>query len=375
MPEHPEWVVRWADQPEPARRVEVEIDGIAAFVSCDQPILRNRPEAWGTALALPAARTGTALRFDAPVDPTWLAGAQRNVAAAAEWWGGEPTLEVRAAEPTPASASWWRRKRRQDATSDPEAKRPPLEDQRGRALCFTGGVDSFYSLLCCDHRPTHLLYVHGFDVDLDDTERRAAISTSIGEVAEARGLQAIELATDLRQHPRFDAVSWEHTHGAALACMALLAADVLEAMIVPPSYTVARMIPWGSRPDLDVHWSVPGVLGVEHGDASLHRLGRTTAIAHEPLAQQHLRVCWEHRNPGVNCGRCEKCARTMTTLCMLGVLDECATFPGTGHLAEAIDGIDDLNPGLHRLWGDLVGGGLPPEIEAAVGRMLDRTAP
>lgn len=375
MPERPEWAVRWADQPEPARRVEVEIDGISAFVSCDRPILRNRPEAWGSALALPAARTGTALRFEAPVDPTWLAGARRNVAAAAEWWGGEPTLEVRTPPPAADRASWWRRTLRRGQASAATGSATPPEGHRGRALCFTGGVDSFYALLCCDHRPTHLLYVHGFDVDLDDTERREAISTSIGEVAEARGLQVIELATDLRQHPRFDAASWEHTHGAALACMALLAADVLEAMIVPPSYTVARMIPWGSRPDLDVNWSVPGVLAVEHGDASLHRLGRTTAIAHEPLAQQHLRVCWEHRNPGVNCGRCEKCARTMTTLCMLGVLDDCATFPGTEHLAEAIDGIDDLIPGLHRLWSDLVGGGLPPEIEAALRRMLDRTAP
>jgi hypothetical protein len=358
------WTVHW-DLPRlrlqlrrrpPSDHLEAWIDGHPVTVTSPRPILRHRPEAWATAFALPAARADVALELPEPVDPTWRIGAQRNVATAARWWGGSEVLTV----------------------DSPAGRRPtqaPRGDQRGRALCFTGGVDSFYALLGGGHAPTHLLYVHGFDVDLDDTPRRDAISRSLREVADAQHLDLIELATDLRHHPRFDGISWEHSHGAALSAMALLVADIAEVLVIPPSYSEDRMIPWGSHPELDANWAVPGVLAVEHGDISLHRRQRTAVIAEDPLVHAHLRVCWEHRNEQVNCGRCEKCLRTMATLASLGVLDACRTFPGREDLVAGIDGIERLSLGQRPLWADLLEVGLPREVTAAIGRLVDRSAP
>jgi hypothetical protein len=44
------------------------------------------------------------------------------------------------------------------------------------------------------------------------------------------------------------------------------------------------------------------------------------------LALETLHVCWEERSEG-NCGRCEKCYRTLLALEILGVRGRCQTFP------------------------------------------------
>ena len=44
------------------------------------------------------------------------------------------------------------------------------------------------------------------------------------------------------------------------------------------------------------------------------------------VALQSLRVCWENRAGQYNCGRCEKCLRTMSNLRIAGALERCTTF-------------------------------------------------
>jgi hypothetical protein len=40
----------------------------------------------------------------------------------------------------------------------------------------------------------------------------------------------------------------------------------------------------------------------------------------------HLRVCWKNPGGAYNCGRCDKCLRTMINLEAAGALTRCATF-------------------------------------------------
>ena len=42
---------------------------------------------------------------------------------------------------------------------------------------------------------------------------------------------------------------------------------------------------------------------------------------------RHLRVCWQNPDNAYNCGRCEKCFRTMLDLWVVGALDRCDTLP------------------------------------------------
>ncbi|WP_426572456.1 hypothetical protein [Aquihabitans sp. McL0605] len=354
----PPWLIR-SRQVSP-HRVEATVDGLPVRVECPDAPLVDVPEAWGSAFALPASRAGADLDLAVPVDAAWADGARRNVALAAGWWGGRADLVVHA--PRSGRVAAVRRR-----------ARPPVP-AGGRALCFTGGVDSFFSLLGDAHQPTCLLYVVGFDVPVGDQSRIDHVVGLVRSVAAERGLPALIVTTDLRDHPRFAAVSWEHTHGAALAAIGHLLSATVSTLVVPPSYGADRLVPWGSRPDLDTGWSVPGRLVVEHGDASGHRLDRVGAIARDPLVWRHLRVCWQNVGSDLNCGRCEKCVRTMAMLAASDVLDECETFPSRRHLPAAIDAMEPIPAGTIPMWTDLLTISLRPPERDAVDRLLARSS-
>lgn len=351
----PAWAVRSRQVTD--RRVEAEVDGIPVWVACDDVGLTDVPEAWGSAFALPSARAGYGLDFDVPVDPSWAVTAQQNIQTTASWWGGTP-------QPTWTSPShrlprWLHRRR-------------PLAP--GTGLCFTGGVDSFFSLLRHEQRPTCLVYVVGFDVPVEDRERAERVIALVRDVARDQRTPALIVRTDLREHPRFASISWEHTHGAALAAIGHLLAGTISTLVIPPSYGVDRLVPWGSHPELDASWSVPGRLDVVHGDASGHRLDRVMAIAHDPLVHRHLRVCWQNVGSDLNCGSCEKCVRTMAMLAAAGTLDSCATFPGRAELPRRIDAMASLPPGTVPMWQDLLEVGLRPEEQAAIEALVARSS-
>lgn len=356
----PVWRVEAAVTSPTHDEIRAVVDGEEIWVRAPGHRLWDAPEAWGTLLAIPAARTGSAVELPRAVDPTWLAGAQENVARMAGWWGGDPALDLR----TPPPTRWNRAQTFFGLGPNPAA---------GRALCFTGGVDSFFSLLAGDHRPTHLLFVHGYDLALDDTERRASASRSVQAVAAARGMQALEVETNLRHHHCFAQASWEHTHGAALVCIAMLLRTQVGTLVIPPSYATSRLIPWGSHPETDRRWSIPGVLAVEHGDAGPFRRERLRAVADDPLVHEHLRVCWAHLQPGINCGRCEKCVRTQIDLEYLGRREQVTTFPAEPDLPELIDGLPPLPASIVPMWRDLRNLPLRPEVVAALARILDRS--
>jgi hypothetical protein len=360
LPPPPLWRVGEARCAPAGDEVRVDVDGEEIVVRAPGHQLRSTPEAWATLLAIPAARTGHAVSVPEAVDPGWAAGAQANIAQMAEWWGGDPTFDLRTPAPRP-----WARVRR-------SFRRGPTQAE-GRAICFTGGVDSFFSLLAGDHRPTHLLFVHGYDLALEDHDRRAAASASIQAVARDRGLVPIEVETNLRHHHCFAQASWEHTHGAALVCIAMLLRPEIGTVVIPPSYALSRLIPWGSHPELDRRWSIPGALTVEHGDATLFRRERLRAVADHPLVHQHLRVCWAHLAPGANCGRCEKCVRTLVDLEYLGRRDQVVTFPQDRDLSELVDGLVVLPASIVPMWRDLHRLPLPPDVIAAIDRLIERS--
>ena len=50
----------------------------------------------------------------------------------------------------------------------------PKTCNSGTGLCFTGGVDSFHSLLAEGLDITHAVFVHGYDIPFGDTSRMVA---------------------------------------------------------------------------------------------------------------------------------------------------------------------------------------------------------
>lgn len=210
-----------------------------------------------------------------------------------------------------------------------QEKRGVLHSERIGAF-FSGGVDSFYTVLKHQDNLDALVYVHGFDVDLDDTALRSIVSSRLRKAAQAYGKRFIEVETNLRQHidracttPK--AVTWELVHGASLASVAHVLRGELDQLFVPSSLPYDRLYPWGSHPILDPLWS-SAHMEIVYDGSEANRMDKVLRIAHDDVALRSLRVCWKNPEGAYNCGQCEKCIRTMLMLEAAGCLDRCTTF-------------------------------------------------
>ena len=199
---------------------------------------------------------------------------------------------------------------------------------------FSGGVDSFFTLLRREHEREvnpyaavdDLILVWGFDVPLSDEPAFARMRESVAGVASALGKTLIDLATNVRE-TRFRQVAWAKlAHGPALAAAAL----ALEPRFRAVALASAREYPyssagWGSHPVSDPLFSTHR-MRVVHDGGTYNRVDKVCFIAQSELALRHLHVCWRSQSDQ-NCGACEKCYRTMTTLAIAGALERCPTFP------------------------------------------------
>ena len=211
----------------------------------------------------------------------------------------------------------------------------PAQVNGAVAVFFSGGVDSWYSLLRNREQVTHLLTVKGFDVPSADQELWPEIVRTHERIAVELGKTLVTIETDLRdqvdpshgcfQKP-FAADFWgKAMHGAGMAAVGLLLQHQFSRVIVPASWQYARLQPWGSHPVLDALWS-NGQVEFWHDGAEASRLEKIRSLAGSQTALRHLRVCPSDRPGRYNCGVCEKCRRTMLTLRLFGVLDQARSF-------------------------------------------------
>ena len=89
--------------------------------------------------------------------------------------------------------------------------------------------------------------------------------------------------------------------------------------------------------------------------------------------QRHLRVCWKNVGNKVNCGRCEKCVRTMLALEACGKLGCFSGFDHGRGLIAAIDGLQCLEPIVILFFREMLASGLSAGLAAAVQRLLARS--
>jgi hypothetical protein len=189
---------------------------------------------------------------------------------------------------------------------------------------FSGGLDSFYTLLKHREEISHLIFVWGFDIPIDDPSLHSKVSSAIHQAARELGKPLIEVKTNLRGFSD-QYVPWIYFFGAALASVALLLQGEFRKIYIPASETYAHLDPCGSHPLIDPLWSTEE-LEIVHDGCEAGRGGKAEKIADCDTALKHLRVCWENRGGDYNCGRCEKCLRTMINLHLAGALERCAAF-------------------------------------------------
>jgi hypothetical protein len=330
-------------------RVQVEVESETIWFESPDVELTPSIEAIGSAFAIPSAADGKEMTFASPPDPVWLANVRQAQAVAAKWWGYDLATNVTSGQPA------------------------PMRSGRKPALCFTCGVDSFYSLLRGGHQVDRLLFVQGFDIPLADRQRARDAEASARRVAAELGLGVAVVRTNLRTHRGFAATNWEHTHGGALAAIGHLLSDHADQLLISASYPRVFDRPWGSHWELDPWWS-SSRLNVAHVGAEKWRAEKLVALMHEPLVRQHLRVCWENRSPSGNCGQCEKCLRTMLVLDGHGCLEQFSVFPPASTLAAGLEQLSPLKNDLIRVYAGFLEMNLSAKVRSALAALVHRSA-
>lgn len=246
---------------------------------------------------------------------------------------------------------------------------------QGRGLFFSGGVDSFYTYFHerqAGTPVTHLILVHGFDIPPREAALYQDVQRTMRRVAARERVTLLESETNLREVT--DAMlGWDYEHGAAMAAVGYLFRGTLSAVLYSGGMEEAAIRPYGMHPELDPRWSVPG-LSMVHIGTQARRIDKLQAIAGYPLVRESLRVCFKNSGGAYNCGRCEKCLRTMLSLEALGQLRLVKTLPPVinpaafDHLYLYKNQIRYFREGLDILERD----GKQPELRAAVSACIAR---
>lgn len=182
---------------------------------------------------------------------------------------------------------------------------------------FSGGVDSCFTALRhktgnCGRVQRNLeagLMVHGFDIPLEDQHIFNSAVKKSSLILDSIGLKLIPMATNYRQ---IFSLKWEDIYVSAIAsCFMLLQQGYSLGLIGSGAYTYRNLhFPHGCNPITDPLLS-SNSFRIIHDGAGFNRLQKIQAIAEWEAALENLRVCWEGQQLNKNCGRCEKCIRTI----------------------------------------------------------------
>ncbi|MFU8769538.1 MAG: hypothetical protein ACNA7H_07355 [Desulfotignum sp.] len=313
-----------SDRPDQSVFIKTPADHAQAFDAS--------PDAFLVGCLLPAMHLGEKrIVVDGPVCPFLMEGLRVAMHILAHWTQGRYN-------PIPIEAA---------AGGTAAVKNP------GRAgMVMSGGMDSLAALRRNRlHYPdTHPAYVrdsfflHGFDIG-GVVERGAKLHvfdramTAISKITQDAGTTLVPVYTNLR-HLCDERDLWLNSFfGAVLAAMAHCFARRVNLMFIASSYDIPHLHPCGSHPLLDPEYSSYAVR-IRHRDYEMSRLEKIKIVSQWDTAFQNFRVCLANVPDRLNCGRCEKCVRTMTELTALGLLHKTRAFESNEITAADISQFD-----------------------------------
>ena len=308
--------VIWENRDRPSQDVYFETTsefGDALFLN---------PNSFLLACALPAMRYGEKrIALDASISPEIKDGLINSMKCLIDWHGqGRQVIEIEAPMETEVLF----------------ADKPP----RAGAL-FSGGIDALAMVrdnhlnFASDH-PRYIkdgILVYGvLQGENEQDPNFQNVINAVSAMAEDAGIKLIQVYTNAYAHfrdldPDFSFWRYEY-HGSFLAAIAHAFVPRLSVASIASTYDFANLEPWGSHPLLDPLYSTTS-LQIRHENAALSRLEKTKLVGEWDIALKHLRVCNEkesYSEGNYNCGKCEKCVRTMTAFLSLGLLEQISTF-------------------------------------------------
>ena len=287
--------------------------------------LSSNPHAFLVACVVPAMHYGEERVFiDAEICPELRDGLMTAMAWIRHWY------------------DWYRPDRRLVRIEAKTQHHVPQPNKPHRAgFFFSGGVDSLATLRAnrLNYSPEHPgfikdgLLVYGLEVY--EPKAYEHVVSSVSVIAKDAGIRLIPVYTNIRYlGPVDDRHFWldfwlNEFMGATFSAIAHAFTKRLSVVSINSCHDIPNIIPYGSHPLLNANYSSSD-LKIRHEGITLSRFEKTKLVADWDVALQHLRVCnrIEHYRPGMlNCGKCEKCVRTMLALLALGKLEQSRAFP------------------------------------------------
>ncbi|MBX9952506.1 MAG: hypothetical protein K2Y39_25255 [Candidatus Obscuribacterales bacterium] len=327
-------------------RVTSTFDGSTVWFECADLQLNPVSEALGSLWLVPCILSGRNLRIQQAVCRTWYENALAIIALLNENWG-TTKIELIAETRDPPSAG---------------------DNQTAQSVFFSGGVDSLYTLYKSTSTK-YLVSAQPFDLPSASDETHQATRDRLAEVARAVGAQAVTIRTNILQHPGYAIHKLMDTHTGLLASLGHLLSQHTGTLKMAPTFHKDDAELLGGHHLLVPLYSSKN-LQILLPNAETSRRERLEAISDWHVAQKNLFVCFNKEGKNKNCGRCEKCVRTLLDLHILGKLDAFEVFDKSLPIWESIDCVNQVT--WRETYDEALKMPLDPRISAAVRRMLRR---
>ena len=226
-----------------------------------------------------------------------------------------------------------------DISAQAYAEYPPKIGAGAVGAAFSGGVDSFHTLLTHlpetepnpGYRISHCLMINGFDGDANIGQANgfSAYDAVYRPMLAKLGVELIICRTNFRHF--LDAYIIKKAFGAVITACALALGPLFSTFFIPSSYRFSYFFPDGSHLLLDPTLSTEST-EILHDGSRFTRVEKTVDLARYPETYRCLRVCFmpteveAETKRVINCGRCAKCLRTMATLDIAGALSRYEVF-------------------------------------------------
>jgi hypothetical protein len=195
----------------------------------------------------------------------------------------------------------------------PRGQEMPSVTSRKVAQFFTGGLDSFYTLL---RNPEVDALVYLFDEVNEPPALTQLLRTHLQGIADHFGKELIGVDHNVRSMLDTYGEWGQQTHIALFSGVASLLSGEFSDVIIPSENAGTETSFWADHPDINPFWQSGSVnLIFDAGDVS--RFDKAVVVSENSFAVDSLRVCWMSLD-NLNCGMCEKCLRTQVALEILG---------------------------------------------------------
>jgi hypothetical protein len=304
---------------------------------------------------LPCMKTGEDIEIDGFVSPTLLKNTEKIMKLVEKWNIGLKKINIKA---------------------QAGGKKVTKSKSKKVGVFFSAGVDSFYTYLKNKNKITDLIFVHGFDIPLNNKLLFKKINNINTRIAKNEKLNLITVSTNVADIVEKYLV-WDFAHGGALAAVAIFLRNELKTIFISGAVKKDKLFPYGTHPELDKLWSSEDQ-NIVHDGTEYTRLDKVMKkVSKSPLALNYLHVCTQNIKGKYNCSRCFKCLMTMIELECAGVLGKQNVFNKELDLKAVRNMYYDYQL-LYNIQGEanlseLKRRNINPELQEAIGVSLEKS--